>query len=57
MRTHMYYAFKTALTLAVVLVVLQMFVPEVAARLVDLTTRVIDVMILALDQATVALPS
>ncbi len=53
----MYYAFKTALTLAVVLVVLQMFVPEVAARLVDLTTRVIDVMILALDQATVALPS
>ncbi len=57
MRTHMYYAFKTALTLAVVLVVLQLFVPEVAARLVDLTTRVIDVMILALDQATVALPS
>ena len=53
----MYYAIKTGVTLAVGLAVLQMFLPEVGAKLVELITSMIDIMLTAISQATTSLPS
>ncbi|MFA6409980.1 MAG: hypothetical protein WCW26_00175 [Candidatus Buchananbacteria bacterium] len=50
----MFEAIRGGLALAVTLVVLKLFLPEVAAKLVLLITNVIDILLLAVNQASVA---
>ena len=52
----MFYALRSGLALIVIIVVLQMFLPDLAARIVELITQVIDLMLYALDQAQANLP-
>jgi len=49
-------AAQTGLTLLVVLIILQMFAPEVFALLVELITKVINILLYAVDQANGQLP-
>ncbi|MDX9892980.1 MAG: hypothetical protein RB292_01010 [Patescibacteria group bacterium] len=53
----MYHAIKTGVTLAVGLAVLQMFLPDVGSKLVELITTVIDIMLVTINQASTNLPS
>ena len=53
----MYHAIKSGVTLAIGLAVLQMFLPDVGSKLVELITAVIDIMLVSVDQASTTLPS
>ncbi|MFA6215126.1 MAG: hypothetical protein WC768_00985 [Patescibacteria group bacterium] len=49
-------ALSGALTLALTLIVLKLFLPEVAAGLIELTVKVIHVLNVSVDQASANLP-
>jgi len=52
----MYAALRGALTLALLILVVQIFLPEVASRLIELITRVIDILLYAVNQTATTLP-
>jgi hypothetical protein len=52
----MFKALSGGLTLAVTVIVLKLFLPEIAVSLIDLIVKVIDVMIISVDQASLNLP-
>lgn len=52
----MFRALSGALSLALMLIVLKMFLPEVAAGLIELTVKVIAILNGAVDQAALNLP-
>lgn len=53
----MYHALRSGVTLVVGLAVLQMFLPDVMSKLVELITAVINIMLVSVDQASTSLPS
>lgn len=52
----MLYALRVGLTLAVAIIVIQFFLPTVAAGLVELITKVIDILLFAVNQTQAGLP-
>ena len=52
----MLYALRVGLTLAVTIIVIQFFLPTVAAGLVELITKVIDILLFAVNQTKAGLP-
>ena len=55
-KNHMFRALSGALTLALTIIVLKLFLPEIAAGLIELTVKVLNVLNIAVDQAAVNLP-
>ena len=53
----MYHALRSGVTLAIGLAVLQMFLPDLMSKLVELVTTVIDIMLVSVEQASTSLPS
>lgn len=53
---YMFHALSGALTLALTIVVLKLFLPEIAAGLIELIVKVIHIAIVAVDQTSVNLP-
>ncbi len=52
----MFQALSGALTLALIIVVLKLFLPEIAVGLIELTVKVINILLTAVDQASANLP-
>jgi hypothetical protein len=55
-RNFMYEAIRGGLTLAVAIAVLQLFLPEVGQKLVELIIQLLDIALLAVNQASANLP-
>ena len=53
----MLHAIRGGLTLAVAIVVIQLFLPEIAVRLVELIVKILDLALVAVDHSTATLPS
>lgn len=53
----MFRAISGALSLAAIILVLQLFLPEVAARLIELIVKLLEIALYAVDQAQGQLPS
>lgn len=54
---HMLYALRGGLTLVVAIVVTQVFLPQIAVRLVALIVQILDIALVATNQITITLPS
>lgn len=52
----MYHAIRGGLTLAVLIIVIGLFLPEVGAKLIELITAVIDLLLYGVDQVSASLP-
>jgi len=52
----MWKAFSGGLSLAVTIIVLKLFLPEIAQGLIDLTIKVLAILNIAVDQAATNLP-
>ena len=53
----MLYALRGGLTLVVAIVVTQVFLPQIAVRLVALIVQILDIALVATNQITITLPS
>jgi hypothetical protein len=52
----MFHALSAGLTLAMIIVVLKLFLPEIAASLIELIIKILAILNIAVDQAGTNLP-
>lgn len=53
----MYHALRGGLTLAVLIIVVGLFLPEVGAKIVELILKILNILVYGIDHVSATLPS